>query len=249
MTTEAAHLGTSPSGPEYRRWRHRSRHVPTWAGAPIGIEPTRLANCGARTAELLQAAGRWRNSEQLHAWTDHVFRPTAQLKEPRPRSLPSSLAPWALTARQRPRTAQSVSRGNGMTPTPHRRSEGQELIRWGVRRYFGGFAKGMAQGLNVRHDHDRNNVEPFSEGDCLRRHRVFACLCPRVRGQWLRRAVHPHAQGDYTLGPHLRDHRGNGQALLEFRETYNNSWLIQRYGFILLAAFRQQELHAVKLAA
>ena len=50
-------------------------------------------------------------------------------------------------------------------------------------------------------------------------------------------------------GPHLRDHRGTGPALLEFRETYNNSWLIQRHGFISPAAFRQQELHAVKQAA
>ena len=51
---------------------------------------------------------------------------------------------------------------------------------------------------------------------------------------------------NYTLGPHLR---GTGQALLEFRETYNNSWLIQRHGFISPAAFRQQELHGVKQAA
>ena len=39
------------------------------------------------------------------------------------------------------------------------------------------------------------------------------------------------------------------QALLEFRETDNNSWLIQRHGFIPPAAFRQQELPAVKQAA
>ena len=33
------------------------------------------------------------------------------------------------------------------------RFEALELIRQGVRRYLGGFAKGIAQGLNVRHDH------------------------------------------------------------------------------------------------
>ena len=33
------------------------------------------------------------------------------------------------------------------------RFEALELIRQGVRRYFGGFAKGIARGLNVRHDH------------------------------------------------------------------------------------------------
>ena len=41
----------------------------------------------------------------------------------------------------------------------------------------------------------------------------------------------------------------NVRGRLEFRETYNNSWLIQRHGFISPAAFRQQELHAVKQAA
>ena len=76
---------------------------------------------------------------------------------------------------------------------------------------------------------------------------IECCLPLSARqGQWLRRAVHPHAQGKSTLGPHLR---GTGQALLEFRETYNNSWLIQRHGFISPAAFRQQELNAVKQAA
>ena len=39
------------------------------------------------------------------------------------------------------------------------------------------------------------------------------------------------------------------QALLEFRETYNATWLIERHGFIAPAAFRQKQLQPAALAA
>jgi transposase InsO family protein len=39
------------------------------------------------------------------------------------------------------------------------------------------------------------------------------------------------------------------QALLEFRETYNNSWLIERHSFISPAAFRQKQPKPIAKAA
>ncbi len=39
------------------------------------------------------------------------------------------------------------------------------------------------------------------------------------------------------------------QALLDFRETYNTTWLIERHGFITPAAFRQQQLQPAAIAA
>ena len=35
------------------------------------------------------------------------------------------------------------------------------------------------------------------------------------------------------------------QAPLEFRETYNTTWLIERHGFISPAGFRQQQLQPI----
>jgi hypothetical protein len=35
------------------------------------------------------------------------------------------------------------------------------------------------------------------------------------------------------------------QALLEFRETYNATWLIERHGFMSPADFRQRQLQPV----
>ena len=39
------------------------------------------------------------------------------------------------------------------------------------------------------------------------------------------------------------------QALLEFRETYNATWLIERHGFMSPADFRQRQLQPVAEAA
>jgi Integrase core domain len=39
------------------------------------------------------------------------------------------------------------------------------------------------------------------------------------------------------------------QALLEFRDTYNTTWLIERHGFIPPAAFRQRQVEPAALAA
>ena len=39
------------------------------------------------------------------------------------------------------------------------------------------------------------------------------------------------------------------QALLEFRDVYNATWLIERHGFVSLAAFRQRHLQPVAKAA
>ena len=39
------------------------------------------------------------------------------------------------------------------------------------------------------------------------------------------------------------------QALLEFRQTYNTTWLIERHGFLTPAQFRQKQLQSAAIAA
>ena len=39
------------------------------------------------------------------------------------------------------------------------------------------------------------------------------------------------------------------QALLEFRQTYNTNWLIERHGFLTPAQFRQKQVQTSAIAA
>ena len=102
----------------------------------------------------------------------------------------------------------------------------------GVRRCLGGFAQGIGRGLSVRHDHGSQYMS-----DAFQQELAFLGVVKLARlrtgsgGQRLCRALHPHAQGEPAVGAHLRHCRGLRQALLDFREIYNTTWLIERHGF------------------
>ena len=51
-------------------------------------------------------------------------------------------------------------------------------------------------------------VGPLLKGARLPRDREFACLRPSIRGERVRRALHPNAQGEPVMGKALRDDRG-----------------------------------------
>jgi hypothetical protein len=88
------------------------------------------------------------------------------------------------------------------------RFQALEPIRQGVRQHFGGFAKAIARGLAVRHDHTLAvHVGPLPEGTGLSRDREFTRLRAGTRRQWRRRAVHPYSQGEPAPGADLPDHR------------------------------------------
>jgi hypothetical protein len=53
-------------------------------------------------------------------------------------------------------------------------------------------------------------------------------------------------RGPNRAGSRLEDLR---RALLEFRETYNNSWLIERHGYLTPEQFRQKQLQPNAMAA
>ena len=61
-------------------------------------------------------------------------------------------------------------------------------------RNFGGFAKDVALGLPVRHDHGSQYMARPSGGAALPRHRELAGVRPGAGRRRLRGAVHPHAQ-------------------------------------------------------
>jgi putative transposase len=130
------------------------------------------------------------------------------------------------------------------------RFEALEPIRQGVRRCFGGFARGIARGLALRHDHGSQYVSHDFQ-------REIAFLGIEGSPAFVRAP-----EGNGCAERFIRTLKENllwvrsfdsvedlRQALLEFRETYNATWLIERHGFRPPNAVRQDQLSTAALAA
>lgn len=130
------------------------------------------------------------------------------------------------------------------------RFEALEPIRQGVRRHFGAFAKGIARGLAVRHDHGSQYMSDHFQKELaffgIESSPAFV-RAPEGNGCAERfiRTLKENLLWVQTFDT-VADLR---QALLEFRETYNAKWLIQRHGFRPPAAIRQDQLPPAALAA
>jgi putative transposase len=130
------------------------------------------------------------------------------------------------------------------------RFEALEPIRQGVRQHFGGFAKGLARGLSVRHDHGSQYMS-----DAFQKELEFLGIesspafvrAPEGNGCAERfiRTLKENLLWVRTFDT-IEELR---YALLTFRETYNATWLIERHGFITPQAFRQKQLQPAALAA
>ena len=130
------------------------------------------------------------------------------------------------------------------------RFEALEPIRQGVRRHFGGFAQGIAPGLSVRHDHGSQYMS-----DAFQQELAFLGLesspafvrAPEGNG-CAERFIRTLKENLLWVRPFdtVEELR---QALLDFREIYNTSWLIDRHGFRTPTAMRQNQLPPAALAA
>jgi transposase InsO family protein len=130
------------------------------------------------------------------------------------------------------------------------RFEALEPLRQGVRRHFGGFAKDVARGLSVRHDHgsqymardfrkELHFLGVESSPAFVRAPEGNGCAERFIRTLkenllWVR---------SFATVEELR------RALLAFREAYNTTWLIERHGFRPPAAVREEQLSPAALAA
>ena len=130
------------------------------------------------------------------------------------------------------------------------RFEALEPIRQGVRRHFGGFAQGIAAGLAVRHDHGSQ----YMSGDFQKELRFLDIesspafvRAPEGNGCAERfiRTLKENLLWVRTFDT-VEDLR---RTLLEFRDTYNATWLIERHGFRPPSAVRQDQLSTAALAA
>jgi transposase InsO family protein len=125
-----------------------------------------------------------------------------------------------------------------------------EPVRQAVRKHFGGFAKGVAAGLQLRHDHGSQYMshdfqveirflgiqsspafvrEPEGNGCAERFVRVL-----KENLLWVRR---------FDTVEELR------LALLAFQRTYNQSWIIERHGYRTPARVRADQTDPTLMAA
>ena len=130
------------------------------------------------------------------------------------------------------------------------RFEALEPIRQGVRDHFGGFAKNIARGLAVRHDHGSQYMSDTFQKE-------LAFLGAESSPAFVRAP-----EGNGCAERFIRTLKENllwlqtfdtieqlRQALLAFREAYNTTWLIERHRFLTPAVFRQEQLQPAALAA
>ena len=123
------------------------------------------------------------------------------------------------------------------------RFEALEPIHQGVREHFGGYAKKIAAGLEVRHDHgpaymadDFQNELKFlgieSSPSFVREPEGNGCAERFIRLLkenllWVR---------TFATIEELR------QALIEFKQLYNEQWIVQRHGYKTPAQVRREKL-------
>lgn len=130
------------------------------------------------------------------------------------------------------------------------RFQALQPLRQAMRERFGGFAKGAAAGLQLRHDHGSQYVshdfqaelrflgiesspafgrEPEGNGGAERFIRVL-----KEKLLWVRR---------FDTIEELR------LALLVFQRTYNQSWIIERHGYRTPAQVRAEQITTMRMAA
>jgi putative transposase len=130
------------------------------------------------------------------------------------------------------------------------RFQALEPIRQGVRQHFGGFAKAIARGLAVRHDHGSQYMSDHFQKE-------LAFLGIESSPAFIR-----SPEGNGCAERFIRTLKENllwvrtfssveelRQALLAFRETYNTTWLIERHGFLSPAEYRKRQLQPLAQAA
>jgi transposase InsO family protein len=130
------------------------------------------------------------------------------------------------------------------------RFEALEPIRQGVRHSFGGFGKHIARGLAVRHDHGSQYMS-----DAFQKELAFLGIesspafvrAPEGNGCAERfiRTLKENLLWMQTFNT-VEELR---LALLDFRQTYNTTWLIERHGFRPPSAIRAEQLSSMALAA
>ncbi len=130
------------------------------------------------------------------------------------------------------------------------RFEALEPIRQGVRRHFGGFAQGIARGLSVRHDHGSQYLsDAFQAELCFLGIESSPAFVRAPEGNGCAERFIRTLKENLLWVRFFATVEELRQALLEFQESYNANWLIERHGFRPPRAIREAQLSIAALAA
>ena len=130
------------------------------------------------------------------------------------------------------------------------RFEALEPVRQAVRRCRGGFARGVATGVRLRHDHGSQYVSHDFQAEI------------RFLGLESSPAFVREPEGNGCAERFIRTLKENllwvrpfetveelRLALQQFRQTYNQSWIIERHGYKTPAQVRTDQISPMSVAA
>ena len=130
------------------------------------------------------------------------------------------------------------------------RFEALEPIRQGVRRCFGAFAKEIARGLAVRHDHGSQYMS-----DAFQKELAFLGIesspafvrAPEGNG-CAERFIRTLKENLLWVRPFATIEELR-LALIAFKRTYNQTWIIERHGYRTPAQVRADQIGPTLMAA
>lgn len=129
------------------------------------------------------------------------------------------------------------------------RFEALEPIRQGVREHFGGFCAKAAAGLILRHDHGTQNMsDDFQNEVRFLGIESSPSFVRQPEGNGCIERFFRTLKEQLLWVMHFETIEELQRALLEFKETYNRRWLIERLGYKTPWQARQ-DLLAEKIAA
>jgi putative transposase len=130
------------------------------------------------------------------------------------------------------------------------RFEALEPVKQAVRRCHGGFAKGIATGLRLRHDHGSQYVSHDFQAEVrflgLRSSPAFV---REPEGNGCAERFIRTLKENLLWVQHFETVEELRLALQRFRETYNQTWIIERHGYKTPAQVRAAQLEQVPIAA
>ncbi len=119
-----------------------------------------------------------------------------------------------------------------------------------MRRHFGGFVKDIARGIAVRHDHGSQHVShDFQREIAFLGVGSSPAFVRAPRATAAPSASSAPSKGTFLWARGFDTVEELRAALIEFRDNYNATWLIERHGFRPPSTVRQDRLSTAALAA
>jgi putative transposase len=129
------------------------------------------------------------------------------------------------------------------------RFEALEPIRQGVRERFGGFAEGIADGLALRHDHGSNYLaDDFQQEVAFLGIESSPSFVREPEGNGVAERFIRTLKENFLWVRTFETIEELRQALLEFKRTYNEQWMLEKYDYRSPAQVRR-DLEALDEAA